>query len=119
MNADTFTFLCASHDSPKACSALNYSLHTTDWAIETLLKLKPREDNGAVLANVTKRLYRIYAHAWFEHKQMFQEFEQDEGAVERFEKLANEFDLMECEAYIIKNWYTGVNTWSEQKQIAL
>ncbi|KAI8924262.1 Mob1/phocein [Entophlyctis helioformis] len=82
MKAGEWMYLCAAHTTPAPCRALDYIGHTIDHASALLnqAKLFPSrvsvpETSLKQLHNIARRLYRIFAHAWYHHREIFGEFE--------------------------------------------
>ncbi|KAK5111676.1 hypothetical protein LTR62_004781 [Meristemomyces frigidus] len=120
MRASEWQYLCAVHDPPKSCAAIDYCCHTLDWAATTLTSSKnfPSRLNlgsGAVgqnadkvlqhqikeLTNIFRRVYRIYAHAWFQHREMFWRVEGKTGLYVLFKTVCDEYGLIQAENYTI------------------
>ncbi|KAK5167075.1 uncharacterized protein LTR77_007805 [Saxophila tyrrhenica] len=121
MRASEWQYLCAVHEPPKSCAAIDYCCHTLDWAANTLTssKMFPSRlglgsGNGAgigsdkVLAaqmkeikNIFRRVYRIYAHAWFQHREMFWRVEGRTGLYVFFKTVCDEYGIIEAENYTI------------------
>jgi len=79
-------YLCATHDKPRECPATDYILHTLDYTTALLnsSKLFPSRvmiQDGPVqyLHSSTRRLYRIFIHAYEHHNDMFRAFENETG----------------------------------------
>jgi len=102
---DQWIFLCAAHKTPKECPAIDYTRHTLDGAacllnsnkyfpsrsgfltsvlfldaLFTLLltlsiRISIKESSVAKLGSVCRRVYRIFSHAYFHHRNLFDEFE--------------------------------------------
>ena len=115
MRASEWQYLCAAHEPPKACCAIEYCAHTLDWASGTLtsqenfpsrLKLG-NEANGGYqagmrqLINIMRRVYRIFAHAWFQHRTIFWQFESQDGLYVLFKTVCDEYCLIPEENYTI------------------
>lgn len=86
MRASEWQYLCAVHDPPKSCCAIDYSTHTLDQAATMLCTTRyfPSRLSLAVgsikhLGSIFRRLYRIFAHAWFQHRNVFWEVESEYG----------------------------------------
>ncbi|KAG7130577.1 MOB kinase activator-like 4 [Verticillium longisporum] len=92
MRASEWQFLCAVHEQPKSCCAIDYCCHTLDWAANVVTdpKIFPSRfvvssdaHNKSVavknLVNVFRRLHRIFAHAWFQHRAVFWNIEGQTG----------------------------------------
>ncbi|KAJ3570951.1 hypothetical protein NPX13_g5550 [Xylaria arbuscula] len=112
MRASEWQFLCAVHDQPKSCCAIDYCCHTLDWAanVVTNPKIFPSRfvlvseghDKGAVLrnlVNVFRRLHRIFAHAWFQHREVFWSVESRTGLYAFFKTVCDMYDLLPAENY--------------------
>ncbi|KAJ3218488.1 MOB member 4, phocein [Dinochytrium kinnereticum] len=102
MKAGEWQYLCAAHDSPQTCSAIDYIIHTLDGA--TMLLNSPKyfpsrisipESSHKHYQNIARRLYRVFAHAWYQHPDVFEEFENNTHLYSRFLVLAvNRFKLV-------------------------
>lgn len=86
MRADEWQYLCAAHDPPRSCCAIDYITHTLDNAAMILCSTKYFPSRLSLTGNGTKhlssifrRLYRIFAHAWFQHRDVFWEVEREYG----------------------------------------
>ncbi|EAQ88077.1 hypothetical protein CHGG_04696 [Chaetomium globosum CBS 148.51] len=110
MRAGEWQFLCAVHDAPKSCCAIDYCCHTLDWAtnIVTNPKIFPsrfvvdaHDKNTALknLVNVFRRLHRIFAHAWFQHRGVFWSVEGQGGLYVFFKTVCDVYDLLPAENY--------------------
>lgn len=116
MRASEWQFLCAVHEQPKSCCAIDYCCHTLDWAanIVTNPKIFPsrfvalssndgpgHDKNTAVknLVNVFRRLHRIFAHAWFQHRGVFWSVEGQTGLYVFFKTVCDIFDTLPAENY--------------------
>ncbi|KAK3049885.1 hypothetical protein LTR09_008805 [Extremus antarcticus] len=127
MRASEWQYLCAVHEPPKSCAAIDYCCHTLDWAANTLTssKMFPSRlglgsgsgalGNDKVLAvqmkeikNIFRRVYRIYAHAWFQHREMFWRVEGKTGLYVFFKTVCDEYGIIEGENYTIPAEAEGV-----------
>lgn len=115
MRASEWQFLCAVHEQPKSCCAIDYCCHTLDWAanVVTNPKLFPSRfvapgsdasghDKGAAvknLVNVFRRLHRIFAHAWFQHRGVFWSVEGQTGLYVFFKTVCDTYDTLPAENY--------------------
>ncbi|KAI8963803.1 Mob1/phocein [Daldinia sp. FL1419] len=112
MRASEWQFLCAVHDQPKSCCAIDYCCHTLDWAanVVTNPKIFPSRfvvmseghDKSSVLknlVNVFRRLHRIFAHAWFQHRGVFWSVEAQTGLYAFFKTVCDMYDLLPAENY--------------------
>lgn len=113
MRASEWQFLCAVHDAPKSCCAIDYCCHTLDWAANVVTNpkifpsrfvapLSDGHDKGAALknlVNVFRRLHRIFAHAWFQHRGVFWSVEGQTGLYVFFKTVCDLYDLLPAENY--------------------
>ncbi|KAB5540533.1 Mob1/phocein family protein [Coniochaeta sp. 2T2.1] len=113
MRASEWQFLCAVHDAPKSCCAIDYCCHTLDWAANVVTNpkifpsrfvapLSDGHDKGAALknlVNVFRRLHRIFAHAWFQHRGVFWSVEAQTGLYVFFKTVCDLYDLLPAENY--------------------
>ncbi|KAM0239290.1 hypothetical protein ACHAPO_003261 [Fusarium lateritium] len=112
MRASEWQFLCAVHEQPKSCCAIDYCCHTLDWAanVVTDQKIFPsrfvvHNDNHSKnvgvknLVNVFRRLHRIFAHAWFQHRGVFWSVEGETGLYVFFKMVCDLYDLLPAENY--------------------
>jgi hypothetical protein len=79
---DQWIFLCAAHKSPKECPAIDYTRHTLDGAALLLnsskyfpSRVSMKQTSVAKLGSISRRVYRIFSHAFYHHKHIFLDFE--------------------------------------------
>lgn len=114
MRASEWQYLCAVHDPPKACCAIDYCCHTLDWAANTLTSTKTFPSRLALdtnqtsqhqqirhLTNIFRRVYRIFAHAWFQHRDMFWKVEGRTGLYTFFKTVCDVYGLIPADNYTI------------------
>ncbi|KAI9892194.1 MAG: hypothetical protein M1814_001653 [Vezdaea aestivalis] len=128
MRASEWQYLCAVHDPPKSCCAIDYCCHTLDSAANMLTSTKnfpsrlslglagDTSGSGAGnvsggagsaqqglrhLTNIFRRLYRIFAHAWFQHRRMFWQVERERGLYVFFKTICDYFHLIPEDSYTI------------------
>ncbi|KAK5634565.1 hypothetical protein RRF57_010278 [Xylaria bambusicola] len=129
MRASEWQFLCAVHDQPKSCCAIDYCCHTLDWAanVVTNPKIFPSRfvlvseghDKSAVLknlVNVFRRLHRIFAHAWFQHRQVFWSVESRTGLYAFFKTVCDMYDLLPAENYKLPPEAEGLEHSASNKE---
>ncbi|KAI0506431.1 Mob1/phocein [Xylaria bambusicola] len=129
MRASEWQFLCAVHDQPKSCCAIDYCCHTLDWAanVVTNPKIFPSRfvlvseghDKSAVLknlVNVFRRLHRIFAHAWFQHRQVFWSVESRTGLYAFFKTVCDMYDLLPAENYKLPPEAEGLEPGASNKE---
>ncbi|KAE8149123.1 Mob1/phocein [Aspergillus avenaceus] len=122
MRASEWQYLCAVHDPPKSCCAIDYSCHTLDWATNILtspkyfpsrLTLGSEAGGGPQasmrhLTNIFRRLYRIFAHAWFQHQQVFWQVEGYDGLYIFFKTVCDFYHLIPEDNYTVPAEAEGV-----------
>lgn len=122
MRASEWQYLCAVHEPPKSCCAIDYSCHTLDWAANTLTSQKhfPSRltlgseatggSQGGVkqLTNIMRRVYRIFAHAWFQHRSVFWQVEGSGGLYIFFKTVCDVYSLVPEENYTVPREAEGV-----------
>ena len=112
MRASEWQFLCAVHEQPKSCCAIDYCCHTLDWAANVVSDQKLFPSRFAVLTdphsksvgvknlvNVFRRLHRMFAHAWFQHRSVFWTVESQTGLYVFFKTVCDLYDLLPAENY--------------------
>lgn len=94
-------YLCAAHKKPKECSAIDYVLHTLDGSCSVLnnSKLFPsrvtvKPSSMQRIEATARRIYRIFAHAYFKHKELFDAYESETKLCERFTKFALKHEVL-------------------------
>ncbi|WAR51842.1 hypothetical protein PtB15_1B278 [Puccinia triticina] len=110
MKAGEWLYLCAAHTAANEneCCAIDYVIHTLDGATALLnsgryfpsrLQIPP----GSVkhFTSIARRLYRILAHAWFHHRELFEQCEMETSLYARFMALSDEFDLVAEDLLVI------------------
>lgn len=130
MRASEWQYLCAVHDPPKSCCAIDYCCHTLDWATNILTspKLFPSRmvlgsDNGNTaaamrqLTNIFRRVYRIFAHAWFQHREVFWAVEGNDGLYIFFKTVCDVYQLIPEDNYTIPPEAEGEREESEETPI--
>ena len=123
MRASEWQYLCAVHDPPKCCCAIDYCCHTLDWAANTLTSPKHFPSRLALgtdanntqqqvrqLTNVFRRVYRIFAHAWFQHREVFWRVEGKSGLYVFFKTVTDNYNLIPEESYTVPPEAEGIET---------
>ena len=95
-----YIFICAGHKNADNCTAMDYMIHTLDNATALIHSSSfssrvtiPAESTKHMLAMV-RRLYRLFAHAYFHHREAFTEFENDMHLCARFTHFTQKFKMM-------------------------
>ncbi|KAF1980128.1 Mob1/phocein [Bimuria novae-zelandiae CBS 107.79] len=126
MRASEWQYLCAVHDPPKSCCAIDYCCHTLDWAANTLTSPKNFPSRLAMgtdqttqdkqmrnLTNIFRRVYRIFAHAWFQHRDMFWKVEGRTGLYTLFKTVCDAYGLIPEDNYTIPPEAEGLDDTEE------
>lgn len=130
MRASEWQYLCAVHDPPKSCCAIDYCAHTLDWAGDTLTSQKhfpsrlalggegpgSKQQAERQITNIFRRVYRIFAHAWFQHRQIFWNVEGKSGSYVLFKTVCDMYALIPSENYTIPPEAQGIITSSSEAQ---
>lgn len=105
---EQWIFLCAAHKTPKECPAIDYTRHTLDGAACLLnsnkyfpSRVSIKESSVAKLGSVCRRVYRIFSHAYFHHRQIFDEFETETTLCRRFTVFVTKYNLMSRDNLIV------------------
>ncbi|KAF9340626.1 hypothetical protein BGZ91_001094 [Linnemannia elongata] len=108
MRAEEWMYYCATHPTPRECCAIDYLTHTLDGASALLNNVKffPSRicvPEGSVknFQSIARRLYRIFAHAYFHHRDIFDAFEAETSLYDRFLKLSRSRKLITDKLIII------------------
>ncbi|RPA87518.1 Mob1/phocein [Ascobolus immersus RN42] len=101
MRAGEWQYLCAAHDQPQPCCAIEYITHTLDHAAMVLCstkyfpsRLSMTTSGNKQLSSIFRRLYRIFAHAWFQHRNVFWTVELEYGLYLFFKTASERFSLI-------------------------
>uniref|UniRef100_A0A914Y9Y7 MOB-like protein phocein n=1 Tax=Panagrolaimus superbus TaxID=310955 RepID=A0A914Y9Y7_9BILA len=105
---EQWIFLCAAHKNPKECPAIDYTRHTLDSAA-TLLnsyryfpsRVRIKESSIAKIGSICRRVYRIFSHAYFHHRKLFDTFEENTYLCRRFTMFVIKYSLMAPEHLIV------------------
>ena len=130
MRASEWQYLCAVHDPPKSCCAIDYCCHTLDWAANILtsqkhfpsrLTLGSDTSGGSQqsvrhLTNVFRRVYRMFAHAWFQHRDVFWAVESHEGLYIFYKTVCDVYSLIPEDNYTVPKEAEGMESDEEHEQ---
>ncbi|CAH7690302.1 Mob1/phocein [Phakopsora pachyrhizi] len=110
MKAGEWLYLCAAHASANEneCCAIDYIVHTLDGATALLnsaryfpSRLQIPGSSIKHFTSIARRLYRILAHAWFHHRELFEQCETETSLYARFLGLTDEFGLIAEDLLVI------------------
>ncbi|KAJ6493079.1 Mob1/phocein [Mycena sanguinolenta] len=111
MKAGEWLYLCVAHGNDGAmeqCCAIDYILHTLDSATALLnsprafpsrLQIPPASHRH--FTSLARRLGRIFAHAYFHHREEFEQAEAESSLYARFLALTEKFDLVPADFLVI------------------
>ncbi|KAI3656574.1 hypothetical protein MP638_001222 [Amoeboaphelidium occidentale] len=123
MKADEWLYLCAAHQQPTNCSAIDYIVHTLDGATALLNSNKYFPSRVSIpntslkhFQSIARRLYRVFAHAWFHHRQVFDLYEQESMLYQRFLKLSDLYQLVPPKLIIIPGYGSTSTAAAETKE---
>ena len=118
---EQWIFLCAVHRNPKECSALDYTLHTLHGAASLLnnnkyfpSRVSIKDNSIQRLSSVARRVYRIFAHAYYHHRALFDDFEEKTYLCQRFTRYVIKYELMTADNLFLNL----TETLSEQQEPA-
>lgn len=105
---EQWIFLCAAHKTPKECPAIDYTRHTLDGAACLLnsnkyfpSRVSIKDSSVAKLGSVCRRVYRIFSHAYYHHRHIFDEFENESHLCRRFTVFVVKYNLMSRDNLIV------------------
>ncbi|KAI0372067.1 Mob1/phocein [Pilatotrama ljubarskyi] len=111
MKAGEWLYLCVAHGNEGAmeqCCAIDYILHTLDSATALLnsprafpSRLSVPSTSHRHFTSLCRRLGRIFAHAYFHHREVFEQAEAESSLYARFLALVKYFDLVPLEFLVI------------------
>ncbi|KAG0335707.1 hypothetical protein BG004_008355, partial [Podila humilis] len=108
MRAEEWIYYCATHPAPRECCAIDYLTHTLDGASALLNNVKFFPSRIAIaptasknFTSIARRLYRIFAHTYYHHRDIFDAFEAETSLYERFLKFCKARELITDKLIII------------------
>ncbi|KAF9254820.1 Mob1/phocein, partial [Marasmius fiardii PR-910] len=111
MKAGEWLYLCVAHGNDGAmeqCCAIDYILHTIDSATALLnsprafpsrLSIPPTSHRH--FSSLARRLGRVFAHAYYHHREVFEQAEAESSLYKRFLRLTERFGLVPREFLVI------------------
>ncbi|KAF7761868.1 hypothetical protein Agabi119p4_9860 [Agaricus bisporus var. burnettii] len=111
MKAGEWLYLCVAHGNEgtmEQCCAIDYILHTLDSATALLnsprafpsrLQIPPSSHRH--FSSLARRLGRIFAHAYYHHREAFEQAEAESSLYARFLSLTSKYDLVPSEFLVI------------------
>ncbi|KAH7108400.1 Mob1/phocein [Auriculariales sp. MPI-PUGE-AT-0066] len=110
MKAGEWLYLCVAHGGggTTECCAIDYIIHTLDSATAVLnsprafpSRIQIPQASHRHFASLARRLSRIFAHAYFHHREAFEQSEAETSLYARFLALSQKFDLVPPEFLVI------------------
>jgi len=105
---DQWVFLCAAHKTPQECPAIDYTRHTLDGAASLLnsnkyfpSRVSIKESSISKLGSVCRRVYRIFSHAYWHHREIFDQAENETYLCRRFTRFVTRYNLMTSQNLIV------------------
>lgn len=72
-----------------------------------MYRVSIRESSLGKLGSVCRRVYRIFSHAYFHHKALFDDFEASSHLCRRFTSFVIKYNLMSRDNLIVPNMEDG------------
>jgi hypothetical protein len=101
-----FMYRCSAHRKPQDCSAIQYCIHTLDLFTEKLnakeyvISFKiPAKRAKKDMSDLCRRVYRIFAHAFYHHQSLFKEYEAKHLLCTRFIAFFRKYQLVPRELF--------------------
>ena len=105
---ETWLYMCAAHKQTKECSAIDYMIHSIDHSTAILQNSQNFNSRVTIpassikhLLSIVRRLYRLFAHTYYHHKEIFLEFESEMHLCARFTHFARRFKMMSNDLFTI------------------
>lgn len=99
--SNEWQYLCAAHRKPQDCAALDYMTHAVDSSTGLLTSARHFASRSSVplpsgkyFQSMARRLYRIFAHVYYHHRQIFDEIEAEMRLCARFSHFVIKYQLM-------------------------
>ncbi|MBN3307264.1 PHOCN protein, partial [Amia calva] len=97
---EQWIFLCAAHKTPKE-RYLSLSLCVPISPRPCVCRVSIKESSVAKLGSVCRRIYRIFSHAYFHHRQIFDKYENETFLCHRFTRFVMKYNLMSKDNLIV------------------
>jgi len=96
---DECMYLCAAHKTAMECSAYEYMIHNLDHSTAILQNVKNFSSRVSIpevknLDTIVRRLYRLFSHAYYHHREVFNEFETQMFLCQRFTEFTLKYGLL-------------------------
>ncbi|KAJ1300683.1 hypothetical protein OPQ81_002330 [Rhizoctonia solani] len=112
MKAGEWLYLCVAHGNATGghiqCCAIDYIVHTLDSATALLnstrvfpSRLSVPQSSYRHFSSLARRLSRIFAHAYYHHRELFSQAEAESSLYARFLALSQQHSLVPAELLVI------------------
>lgn len=108
MIASKYEFLCAAHGKPQECSAIDYVIHTLEGFQDMLnekemfpSRVRVPAKSMQALSTLPRRMIRVFAHAFFHHREQFDLLEGKMFLCSRFIAFSKQFHLLKDDQILI------------------
>lgn len=109
MTSAQWVYLCAAHRSAKDCSAMDYCLHLLEGTSALIGNHELFPPRGPIpgsslqyLNSASRRLYRILAHAYFSHRDVWARVEAESQLTQRFSAFVLDTRLVPRKLLVIE-----------------
>eukprot|EP01083_Nonionella_stella_P022172 61315_1 len=100
-----FRYRCSAHRKPKDCNAIQYCVHTLDLFTEKMNNKEynvcsnnynkiPEKKAKKDIGDLCRRVYRIFAHAFYHHQTLFDHYESKHLLCTRFIMFFRKYQLV-------------------------
>lgn len=86
---------------PQECCALDYCIHTMDGSTALInstehfpSRVRVPSQSVKLFGSMMRRLYRVFAHAFYHHRDEFDDCESKTALCKRFIRLVSDFELL-------------------------
>ncbi|CAK0840524.1 unnamed protein product, partial [Prorocentrum cordatum] len=108
MASNKWQYRCAAHSEPQDCAAIDYMLHTIDGSTALLTNVRHFPSRSHVppgcaeyFQTMARRLYRIFAHVYYHHREIFDETEAERHLFARFSHFVLKYKLMSSSMLLV------------------
>ncbi|KAL5637528.1 hypothetical protein ACGC1H_004073 [Rhizoctonia solani] len=129
MKAGEWLYLCVAHGNAAGghiqCCAIDYIVHTLDSATALLnstrvfpSRLSVPQSSYRHFSSLARRLSRIFAHAYYHHRELFSQAEAESSLYARFLALSQQHSLVPAELLVIPSESFELNSSSDRSHHA-
>jgi hypothetical protein len=99
--------MCGSRDAGTQCCAIDYMVHTLDGTsallcLDKAFPLRTSIPSASVhyFQSIMRRLFRIFSHAYYHHRDVYDQFEAEHRLCKRFVAFSLAFNLLTKDQFI-------------------